>query len=137
MVENKCSRNSFAQWGHLINCLWIKCINMTTHNCLLLHSFFNFFSIFSPFNITSILRLYISYLYILPPLFFKTISLLLNPWKIKGNKINSMFIRNCWGMGEDDVMLFCAMYNSLFLIIILYVFFVKYTYLYCLTCLWY
>lgn len=69
--ENKCSRNSFAQWGYLMNCFCNKCINMTTHNCLLLHSFFNFHSIFSPFNKTSFLRLYISYLYILPPSLFQ------------------------------------------------------------------
>lgn len=80
-----------------------------------------------------IFHIYIFY----PPLFFKTISLLLKSWKIKVNKINAMFIRNIWGIGEDDVMLSCAMYNSLFLIIILYVFVVKYTYLYCFTCLWY
>lgn len=81
--------------------------------------------------------LYFISIYFTPLSFFKTISLLLKSWQIKVNKINSMFIRNIWGMGEYDVMLSCAMYNLLFLIIILYVFVVKYTYLYCFTCLWY
>lgn len=96
------------------------------------------FTAFFHLLIKRVFCVFIFHIYIFyPPLFFKTISLLLKSWKIKVNKINAMFIRNIWGIGEDDVMLSCAMYNSLFLIIILYVFVVKYTYLYCFTCLWY
>lgn len=79
------------------------------------------FTAFFHLLIKRVFCVFIFHIYIFyPPLFFKTISLLLKSWKIKENKINAMFIRNIWGIGEDDVMLSCAMYNSLFLIIILY-----------------